>query len=173
MNETSLTKSEVIQTVLIETGWLAGAFFGALVICYFLLNINIQTQTAQVQVYDTHLVLSAKEPVATLFFLLAFGGYLIRAIQQRFSRASTNGILLAAGLLLLVPITMLNTYLLTEAVPVGYVVYPPLAAVPTIPAGGDALSKLIATVTSSLVVFQLLVIVILLYAAFRWGRQVR
>ena len=170
MNEPLLTKKDMIRTGLIETGWLAGDFFVALSICYFLLNINIHSQTAQLQVYDTYLVFSVKESVAAVFFLLAFGSYLIRAIQQRFFRALMNGILLAAGLLLLVPITMLNTYLLTEVVPVGYVIYPPLAAVPT---GGDALSKPITTVTNLLVVFQLFVIATLLYVAFQWGKRTK
>lgn len=171
MGEPSVKKKELPRDTLIEIGWLVGALFGTTVICYRLFNLNIYEGTADLQVYDTYFVLSVVKLCVALFLLVTFGSYLVRTIRQRFSRALPNGILLAAGLLLIASITVLTNDLLTEAVPVGYVVYPPLAAVPTIPAGSDALIKLIATVTKLLVVFQLLVTASLVYAAFQWGKR--
>lgn len=89
---------------------------------------NLGTEPIGIQFHDTYIVLSLGQMFSLLFLNLAFWTYIVRQVKNRFKRQSSNVVLLVVTGLLILATSL--TIKFVGAMDQGWIVYPPLSALP-------------------------------------------
>ncbi len=150
--------------------FLATLIFAGIV---FRMNFN---HTIDVHLHDTYFVFSKLSLMITFFLLVSFGVFMIKEKRNSFSETFPNWKILIVGCALIFDIAFLITQISTYAkVRVsGYTIYPPLSGLlggEPLPAYTENIASKVLTI--SLILFQSLVILLLLYFTYKWGKGKR
>jgi heme/copper-type cytochrome/quinol oxidase subunit 1 len=153
--------------VIIEVIWLTGIFgLAALLLGKILLK-----DTIDIQLGDSYFVVQSVHVFLLISILLAFIVYFVRAFYNSFRRTLQNWILLIIGFILVIALTLLIKTV-AQFHSGGWTFYPPLSALP--PATEDIEIRQdpeSAFILNFFTVLQAIVIAMLLFATFRWGKQ--
>lgn len=171
MNSWLPDKKSVLSEVIIEFAWLTVSFVLTAAICYYLFNWIFGQGTLSIQLYDTYFVFSVPIILFTIFFTIAFFLLFLKGISTKFTQLIADLFLLTVGFCLVSSISFLTKEITAQSTVIGWVIYPPLAAIPNTSPESDKVIRLTGILVNSLIAFQLIVTIALGYVAFRWGRQ--
>ena len=150
-------RSELVR----ESYWVLGVIGGVWVIGWLLGGNLASTEKMDIQLHDTYLVVTPIQWLAFLSVAVLFFIYLIRALVKGNRRAPRIMLLIASLILFIIVLYLRGVYIAAHA---GWVVYPPLSAMPK---GFDPVSGFRIVKTLSLV----LSIGLLLFSGFLSWRE--
>ena len=155
---------KLTRQILTELLWLP-IFVGlAIALSKFLYKHAMLTGTIDIYLHDTYYIIDPIYGYAPLFFLIiTFLGYFIKQTRNSFNRTLPNLILLITGSFLLLILTLLMNFY--DQIP-EWTLYPPLSALPELDKHRETKYLL-----SFIPIVQIAVLVMLLYASYRWGMQ--
>lgn len=155
--------------IFIEMIWLAVSIGVTCALLFLLFGKTILHNSTDIHIHDTYFTVPAIYVIPPLFLLVTFLVFFIRAYRNSFRIAISNWVLLVSGVSLVITLTLLIKSL-SQTFTASWTVYPPLSAL-----GPDKLPELRqnpvpAFITNCLTVIQLLILAMLLFAVYRWGR---
>lgn len=127
--------------------------------------------TIDLHFHDTYLVFKPSQILLPVFLFLTFLIYFIKESRYSYKRKFSNWILLIAGLGLVIVLTfIIKTF--SQLFPGEWTIYPPLSDL-----GPDNLPEVTKDTVSDfilkfLVGIQVIIMGMLLYVAYRWGRHI-
>ena len=157
------------RQVFIEVAWLSVSLGFTLLLALLLLGRNFLSDTIDVHLHDTYFVIAPFHVLSAAFFLVTFIIYFVKEFRNSFRRIIANWILIMIGLTLVIALTyLIETF--SHIFTVGWTSYPPLSALPETDSGlsPDPVARFIIYFLTAI---QILVLTMLLIAAFRWGKQ--
>ncbi|MEO6456507.1 MAG: hypothetical protein ABIN97_20695 [Ginsengibacter sp.] len=163
---------KVPKQILIEVLWLVLSLAITILFASFLFGWSFLRSDVNIHLHDTYFVISRWLILPLIFFLLVFIVYFIKEFRKSFSSTLANRVLTATGLILIVLLTFLIQSF-SQSLIGGWTLYPPLSVL-----GPDSISQMTQNpvtkvITNSLIVIQILVLVMLLFAAYQWGAHRR
>jgi heme/copper-type cytochrome/quinol oxidase subunit 1 len=152
--------------------WVAVSLGLTMLLGLFLLGRHFLTGTLDIHVHDTYLVIAHSQILLPMFFLITFIVYFTNGFGNSFKRTVSNWILVVTGLILIITLTFLIE-IFSQFFIGGWTLYPPLSALG--PDKAPELTQDPATkfITNLLSVVQVVVLLMLLFAVYRWGTQKR
>lgn len=161
---------KVSRQVFIEIIWLTVSTGLAFLLALLLFGRNFFSDTTDIHLHDTYFVINPFHILLPTSLLMTFIVYFIKEFRNSFRRTLPNLILIITGLILVIALTFLiKTF--SQVLTGGWTLYPPLSAL-----GPDKVSELTQDpvakfVTNFFTVIQFIVLIMLLFAAYRWGKQ--
>ncbi len=156
-----------------EFFWLMMSFLATLIFAGILFRMNFK-HTIDVHLHDTYFVFSKLSLMMAFFLVVSFVVFMIKEKRNSFSETFPNWIILIVGCVLVFDIGLLITQIspYAKVIVSGYTIYPPLSGLP----GGEPLPAFTENIaskvlTNSLILFQSLVILLLLYFTYKWGKR--
>lgn len=157
------------RQILSELIWVAIAFGITILFISILFNWSITEDTIDIHLHDTMLVIHCWHFLLPLCLLTTFIIYFFKEYRKSFSRVLPNLLLVVVGVIyvILSTVIIINATLMAIG---GITLYPPLS---TLKQDGPIITQNAATtfITTILTVIQIVVLVMLLYATFRWGKS--
>lgn len=158
--------------ILNEVLWLILSLALAVCLVLVLFDGAFSQETVNLHLYDTMFVISRWHILLPVFFLVAFIISIIKESRKSFRRALPNTVLTAVGLTLAILLAVLSQSF-SQVTSGGGTVYPPLSALST-----DEVFKLTENtaarfLASFLTAAQIIVVLILLFIAYQWGKNGR
>lgn len=155
-----------------ELIWLAVSLGLTILLGLLFLGPHLLTGTLDIHVHDTYFVIAHLHILLPLFLLVTFIVYFTNGFSNSFKRTLSNWILIVTGLVLIITLTFLIE-IFSQFFIGGWTLYPPLSAL-----GPDKAPELMQDpvrkfITNFLTVIQILVLLMLLFASYRWGTQKR
>ena len=154
---------KLFKPILSELLWLFISLITTILIAIFIFGRSFLNVTTDIHLHDTVFVFSAPTIVLPLFLLVTFFIFSIKETRNKFSRTLPNFVILVSGLSSIVLIELVKKELIRLPI-FNWTEYPPLSAL-------GKTNPFITTITNIITVLQLMVIIALLYIAFRWGTQ--
>jgi heme/copper-type cytochrome/quinol oxidase subunit 1 len=153
-----------------ELIWLAVSLGLTMLLGLFLLGRHFLTGTLDIHVHDTYFVIAHLHILLPMFLLVTFIVYFTKSFRNSFKRTLSNWILVVTGLILVITLTFLIE-IFSQFFTGGWTLYPPLSAL-----GPDKVPELTQDpiakfITNLLSVVQVVVLLMLLFATYRWGTQ--
>jgi heme/copper-type cytochrome/quinol oxidase subunit 1 len=163
------------RSILIEVFSLAVAFMATMLFCRFVFLWDFRSGTLDLHMHDTYFVLAAETIIVPVFLLMTFIIYFVKEARKRFGRTFPNVILLVTGILLVVLLAYANREFIKTGTSIhgGWTSYPPLSGLTDSVSATLELDPFAALVTNVLTALQIVITLALLFAAFKWGRQVK
>lgn len=163
---------KVSRQVFREVLWLAISLGLTMLLGLLLLGRHFLTGTLDIHVHDTYFVIAHSQILLPMFFSVTFIVYFTKGFRNSFKWTLSNWILIVTGLILIITLTFLIE-IFSQFFTGGWTLYPPLSAL-----GPDKVPELTQDpvakfVTNVLTVVQVVVLLMLLFAAYRWGSQKR
>ena len=161
-----------IKNIGVQFSWLL-----ICVVCSFLFTLllfgkNIFKNTIDIHLHDNYFVLSPYHLLIVIFLLLCFVVYFIKEYKNSFKYNFNNCMFFVIGFLLLINLQIVIK-IFSFVFRGGYTIYPPLSSL-----GPQNSTEIGKTATSSFIeygctIIQVVVLFILLYTAYRWGKSKR
>ena len=128
--------------------------------------------TIDFHIHDTYLAFMPSKVLLPVFLLLTFLIFFIKESRYSYKRKLSNWILIIAGLALVIVLTFIIK-IFTQFFPGEWSLYPPLSAL-----GPDKIPEVTKDpvpdlITKFLVGIQVMIMGMLLYVAYHWGKQKR
>ena len=167
----TLSMQKVSRQIFIELIWLTFSFGVTILLSLFLFGRKLLSDTIDIHLHDTYFVIEPFHVLLSTFFLITFFIYFIKELRKSFRRTLPNWILIIIGLTLVISFTFLIKIFSGILISGGWTLYPPLSAL-----GPDKIPELTQEpvtkyLTNFLACLQVLILIMLVYATFRWGRQ--
>lgn len=126
--------------------------------------------TIDFHIHDTYLAFMPSKVLLPVFLLLTFIIYFVKESRHSYSRKLSNWILIIAGLVLVIVLTFIIKNF-AQFFPGEWSLYPPLSAL-----GPDEIQEVTKDAVPDLFIkflvgIQFMIIIMLLYVAYRWGRH--
>lgn len=152
-----------------EMIWLAVSFGVTCALLFLLFGKTILHNSTDIHIHDTYFIVPAMYVIPPLLLLVIFLVFFIRAYRIAFCLAFSNRILLISGVSLVITLTLLIKPL-SQTFTASWTVYPPLSALGPNNFPELRQNPVPALITNCLTVIQLLILAMLLFAEYRWGR---
>ncbi len=166
-----MNRKKIIRQIVAELPWLMASAALSVLICIALFDTAFP-DSVDIHIHDTMFVLVSTNVTLPVFTLLLFFVYFIRGTRQSFQMALPNWIFLLAGFALLVGLSWLNTFFAQEFRG-EWVAYPPLSALEDDVISKTERSPLTNRIINILVVIQVVIVAMMIFAAFCWGKSKR
>ena len=159
------------RLVLIELIWLSASLIFTFLLSLFLFGRNFLSDTIDIHLHDTMFVFVPFQIGLPIFFLVTLIVYFVKEFRHAFRRSLPNWILIIIGLALVIALTY-GIKMLSQLLHDGWTIYPPLSALGPDKVGGMPEEDVaLEFIINFLSVIQVLVLIVLLYVAFKWGIQ--
>jgi hypothetical protein len=161
---------KVSRQILREFLWVIFSFGLTMLLVSFPFGWSFSQNTFDVHLHDTMFVISRWHILASFFFLVTFIVFFIKEFRKAFCRIIPNWILILIGSILTIWLTFLiQTF--SQFLIGGWTLYPPLSALG--PGKVSEMPQYPATrfITNFLTIIQIVVLLMLLFVAYRWGTQ--
>jgi len=163
-----------IKPILQETLWLTGCIAVTIIVGILFFGKAIFEKDVDINLHDTYFVIANQHFFICFFIFFSFVGYFIKENRYGFNRKLPLRIFLILGLgfnVLLVKMSLIATFF--NPWKSGWTVYPPLS-VKAKPTEVNVINEFAATVftpTNALLAIQILVIALMLRAAYKYGKR--
>jgi heme/copper-type cytochrome/quinol oxidase subunit 1 len=157
---------QIIREIL----WLTVSLELTLLLSLFLFGRNFVSGTIDIHLHDTYFVITHFHILLPIFFLVTFMVYFVKELRNSFRRTLSNWILIIIGVAVIIALTFLiKTFF--HFFTGGSTLYPPLSAL-----GPDKVPELTQDPVAKFIinlftVIQIIILMMLLFVAFRWGIQ--
>jgi len=163
-----------IKPILQETLWLTGCIAVTIIVGILFFGKAIFEKDVDINLHDTYFVIANQHFFICFFIFFSFVCYFIKENRYGFNRKLPLRIFLILGLgfnVLLVKMSLIATFF--NPWKSGWTVYPPLS-VKAKPTEVNVINEFAATVftpTNALLAIQILVIALMLRAAYKYGKR--
>jgi heme/copper-type cytochrome/quinol oxidase subunit 1 len=153
-----------------ELKWLAVSLGLTMLLGLFLLGRHFLTGTLDIHVHDTYFVIAHFHILLLMFFLVTFIVYFTNGFRNSFKRTLSNWILIVTGLILIITLTFIIE-IFSQFFTGGWTLYPPLSALAPDKVPEFTQDPVTKFITNLLPIVQVVVLLMLLFATYRWGTQ--
>jgi heme/copper-type cytochrome/quinol oxidase subunit 1 len=162
------------KPILIEIVWLLGSFTFTILTGFTLFGKTIFNESIDLNLHDTYFVIQSRHFLISFFVIISFFVYFSKELKYSFCRKIQRSIILLLGFVLIIaaflPVPVLS--FLVSASSNNLTVYPPLSLIAdNFKTQQESVFSLYKILYTILVTFQLLIIVVMLYVSYRWGRS--
>ncbi len=162
---------KISRQIFNELTWLLLSFGVTLLISFALFGSKLLSNSIDIHLRDTYFVIDPAPIVLSAFFLTTFLVYFMKEFRKSFHRTLPSWMLIVSGLALVLSLTFLIKIFSGIHMNGGWTLYPPLSAL-----GSDKMPVLPQEPTTGylanlLVWLQVIVLILWVYATFRWGKQ--
>jgi len=163
-----------IKPILQETLWLTGCIAVTIIVGILFFGKAIFEKDVDINLHDTYFVIANQHFFICFFIFFSFVGYFIKENRYGFNRKLPLRIFLILGLgfnVLLVKMSLIATFF--NPWKSGWTVYPPLSVKAKL-TEVNVINEFAATVftpTNALLAIQILVIALMLRAAYKYGKR--
>ncbi|MGM9477879.1 SMI1/KNR4 family protein [Pedobacter sp. GSP4] len=160
------------KPLLQEILWLLGCIAVSVIIGFCIFGKAIFEKDIDINLHDTYFVIANHHFLISFFLIISFTAYFIKEKRRSFKPRGPFLIFLFLGLCFVVLLTKASPIFSFFNSPLGSVwtVYPPLSAVATTPKA-ESFTSTVFTLNNTLVVFQVLIITLMLFASYKHGKQ--
>jgi heme/copper-type cytochrome/quinol oxidase subunit 1 len=156
-----------LRPVLTEALWLIISAFLSIILPKFLFGWTDFKGSIDIPLHDTYLVFSSWFVLVPLFLFMTFFIYFFKEKNKSFNRAVPNWIIVVSGLILVILLTLITKMISNFSG--GWTAYPPLSALSDQEQQVAKENTLPTLISYSLILIQLIMVSMLLYATYRWG----
>lgn len=154
---------------LTEFVWLIVALVLTIIISVFLFGLSFLRGYSDLHFHDTYFVVSRWLVLVPLFLLVFFLIYTIKEKRNSFSHTIPNWLTIISGLILIILLTILSQVfarIMSE-----WTIYPPLSASGNWRYPEITTNPIAEFIANSLIVLQIIVLTIIIYFTYSWGKQ--
>ena len=158
------------RQILSEILWLTISWTVTFLIFLLFIGSPFANDTVDLHLHDTMFVIPRLHIFVTIFFILSLIIFIVKETRNSFRKPIANLVLIILGITLVVLFSV-ALKIISLVSNDGWTLYPPLSALGTdeaIEIQDDKLSKYLG---NFLILLQVLVILVLVFVSYRWGKQ--
>ena len=161
---------KISRQIITETLWLLLSLGLAILLIFFIFHWTFPSETIDIHLHDTVFVIYRWHILTPIFFLITFIIYVLKEYRKSFKRPLPNSLLILIGITLVILITLL-IQIFSQFLTGDWTLYPPLSALGSSESPEMTENPATKFITTFLTVVQIMVIALMLFVAYRWGKR--
>jgi hypothetical protein len=158
------------RQVLTEVLWLSISLVLSVILAFMIFGKMLFSGITDLHFHDTYFVLAGVHALPPVFLVVTFAVYVVKVFRDAFKQVLANWILVLTGVAAIIMFAFFIKWL-SMIFTGGWTSYPPLSALGDTQLSQPTLDTGAGLMITCLSVIQFAILVILLYATYRWGKS--